>query len=102
MFHKLKLGGKGVMMKIIPDIIIHKRGAHDKNHIVIEAKKSSNPSKGAREYDLIKLASLVHSEEYKYKMGVFINLPVKHEFSDSVKFISKPTRYQNVFEYAFK
>lgn len=101
-FNVLDIEGKKLKMKIIPDIIIHERGTHKKNHIVIEAKKSNNLSKEAIIYDLIKLASLVHSDEYKYKMGVFINLPVKPQYSKAVQFESiEIFRDQNLFEFTF-
>lgn len=98
-FHLRNRKGTKRKKKIFPDIIIHERGTHARNHIVIEAKKSS--SKVSKSYDLVKLATLVNTAPYNYKRGIFIDLPVKTHFSDSLKFVMKKTLYPNVFEYTY-
>lgn len=74
----LRLGkGRKVVKPIAPDIIVHHRGTRD-NFIVIEAKKSTNTNKRARLYDLVKLITLVHSPDFNYQFGYFIDIPAAH------------------------
>lgn len=56
---------------IFPDIIIHKRGSNEKNHLIIEIKKN-NTSPKQREYDLIKLKAF--TSQYHYKLGIYLEL----------------------------
>lgn len=73
-------GGEKIVKTIFPDIIIHHRGTKD-NHIVIEAKKTSNKNKKARLFDIVKLMTLVTSSGYHYKNGIFINIPTGLDLS---------------------
>ena len=58
-------------IKCRPDIIIHERGVHKFNLIVIEIKKGENYS----ENDFSKLCALTNEQlNYKYKLGIFINI----------------------------
>lgn len=74
LFFTYTLGNVSSTVPIFPDIIVHHRGTLE-NHIVIEAKKSTNKKRGDVYYDLIKLLTLVESPEYKYKKGIFITIP---------------------------
>ena len=76
-----------VRKTIFPDIIIHQRGTTN-NHIVIEAKKTTNTDVRARGYDLVKLINLVSSPDFHYRRGYFIDLPVGNDFSRFEKFLS--------------
>ena len=54
-----------------PDIIIHKRGNYEFNLLVIEIKKNKDNSPN----DFFKLRALTNEQlEYKYKLGIFINI----------------------------
>ena len=55
--------------KVIPDIIIHKRGCNDHNLVVIEAKKDANDCN--MEKDRVKLLGI--RETLKYHRAFFIN-----------------------------
>jgi hypothetical protein len=58
-----------------PDILIHKRGNDNDNLAVIEMKKST--SNGDRRLDYEKLKSMtLQTGEYRYKIGVFVDLAV--------------------------
>lgn len=60
--------------KLIPDIIIHKRGTNKKNLVVIEVKKDVSPDND-KNYDLIKLEHLTIDylgNHYNYKLGIAI------------------------------
>ena len=85
------------MKKIFPDIIIHKRGTKN-NNIVIEAKKTTNRNQKSRLYDLLKLATLTSDPAYKYKKGIFIELPVSSKFVPPVSF-SQRKNFLNIYEY---
>jgi hypothetical protein len=87
--------GKKAVKRIFPDIIIHHRGTRD-NHIVIEAKKTSNKDKKSRAYDIIKLSVLVDDTQYKYNQGVFIDIPTKKDLKDFKKFKRVPTSNKKV------
>ncbi len=54
-----------------PDIIIHKRGNNEQNIVAIEIKTDTKES----EKDSAKLSAFTcNCSEYKYKLGVFINI----------------------------
>ncbi|MBI4224975.1 MAG: hypothetical protein HY617_01455 [Candidatus Sungbacteria bacterium] len=88
---------KIIKKTIFPDIIVHKRGTRS-NHIVIEAKKTSNQNPKSRLYDLLKLATLVSDPSYRYKKGIFIELPVRSKFIPPVSF-SQRRNSLGVYEY---
>lgn len=56
---------------IFPDIILHQRGSNERNHLVIEIKKTNSYQK-LREYDLVKLKAFTN--QYNYKLGVYLEL----------------------------
>lgn len=90
--------GKKTKKTIYPDIIIHKRGTSD-NYIVIEAKKTSNSNREARLFDIVKLLTLVKSDDFNYKQGVFIDLPVESDFKKLKGFKIKPNFFdKRVYE----
>lgn len=90
--------GKITKHHIYPDIIVHHRGTR-KNHIVFEAKKTKNRNLRDRLYDLTKLGTLVSAPEYKYKKGIFIDLPVAEDFRRFKSFTRKKVGFKNVFKY---
>jgi len=61
-------GGK---RRIIPDIIIHRRGTDEKNLLAIELKKTTN--REPRDCDRAKLEAM--KRELNYSAGVLIDLP---------------------------
>ena len=63
---------------IVPDVILHTRGTHDTNIMVIECKTKKNRSNEQREQDYHKLEQLTIANEteeynYNYGLGVFID-----------------------------
>ncbi len=94
----IKINNQVLKERIYPDIIIHKRGKK-KNHIVIEAKKSNNTNAISRIYDLIKLATLVLSPEYKYKKGIFIEFPISKDLSGIKTFKREDCLFSKVYKY---
>lgn len=55
-----------------PDIIIHKRGLHDSNLLVVEVKRDGNPSD--MEDDILKIKQFWFNFDFDYKFGAAINL----------------------------
>lgn len=82
--------GSELRKLIYPDIIVHKRGTQN-NHIVIEAKKSTNQDRLSRAYDLVKLATLVSDKDYQYKKGYFIDIPTGSGLSTHQSFSFQKT-----------
>jgi len=62
---------------VYPDVIVHNRGEHYENLLVIEAKKSG----GSGEYDREKLTA--YRDELKYDFGVFVTFSVGGQDEDS-------------------
>lgn len=63
--------------RIIPDLIIHKRGNNDNNLLIIEFKRGNNNSKQAIEYDVNKIREFMKENKnpkfnYNYTYGAFI------------------------------
>jgi hypothetical protein len=56
---------------VFPDIIIHKRGT-DKNLLVLEMKKTSNPE--SDDFDMMKLNAF--RKQLKYQYAVFVKIQV--------------------------
>ena len=57
--------------QIYPDIILHERGTHENNYLVIEAKKGCNTDN--RESDKERLEILIDSNKrYNYDIGLFL------------------------------
>lgn len=61
---------------IIPDIIIHERGPHGKNILVIEVKKSSSSS--SETLDRKKLIAFT-TEPLNYELGLFLKIDLDNE-----------------------
>ncbi len=94
MYFVLTSRDNGKLRKLIyPDIIVHQRGTKN-NYIVIEAKKSTYTDSISRAYDLVKLITLVRSEEYKYKRGYFIDIPTGEKAGRHKKFVFKSERLE--------
>lgn len=55
---------------VFPDIIVHVRGEINRNHLVIEVKKSTSQVKD--EIDLAKLKAYKRDDRLKYEYGLFI------------------------------
>lgn len=71
--------------QIYPDFILHKRGSNDHNLLAIEFKKNNSNNKK----DEIKLISLTDNNyEYKYKLGLFINLKKTRKDIEIIKYIN--------------
>ena len=96
----LKLGKKRIRKKIIPDVIVHKRGTNEHNLLVIEAKKSCNTG-DAVYADIVKLATLVTDKKYNYRLGVFVNFPVLKDVNKTGRFVRCHSVFENVYEYSF-
>lgn len=62
-----------------PDIIVHRRGNHDFNHLVIEIKKAEGLKSSEREEDYLKLQEFTceSNEEYRYVTGIYLELAEK-------------------------
>lgn len=63
--------------KVYLDFILHKRGSNDYNILAIEFKKSTNKDKDGYKKDIEKLKVLTNQNmnaEFKYKLGMFIEL----------------------------
>jgi hypothetical protein len=89
-FFALKLSDEKTEWKTIyPDIIVHHRSTRE-NHIVIEAKKSTNNNALSRAYDLIKLTVLTNDPEFNYDYGYFLDIPVGSHYSSKLKFEFRP------------
>lgn len=58
---------------VYPDIIIHVRG-QEHNLLLIEAKKAS--SSLPDEVDRLKIEALLHQDQYRYRYGILLTLPV--------------------------
>lgn len=73
--------------RILPDIIIHKRGSNSDNILAIEFKKYSSKYKNGKKNDYLKLAALTDCKShFKYKMGLFINLGITRQQVNIEKF----------------
>ncbi|MBU0477728.1 hypothetical protein KKC91_04080 [bacterium] len=72
---------------VYPDIVVHKRGDNDSNHLVIELKKReyAEQKRGAgetyKQFDFKKLAAYTDKFKLNYKMGVYIEF-AKERISD--------------------
>jgi len=60
--------------KVLPDIIVHRRGEEGPNLMVIEVKKSNNAQRGGEQRDLQKLQAYLR--KLSYKAAVFIEFDV--------------------------
>lgn len=68
------------MKRVVPDIIIHKRGLNNENGtennnlLIIEIKKkgSGNAYQEDKKFDICKINAFIHEYPYYYKYGVFI------------------------------
>jgi hypothetical protein len=62
-----------------PDIIFHKRGTHEANHLVIEIKRDGNPRE--IDADIDKVRTYWFRPPLRYEFGAIINLRTdgKHE-----------------------
>lgn len=60
---------------VYPDIIVHKRGTYD-DLLVIEIKKKLNADYS---FDLKKIREFTKDQRYKYKSGLFIELPIREQ-----------------------
>lgn len=78
--------------KIIPDIIVHKRGSNDDNLIIIEVKPWWNDKSQALIKDENKLAYLTNSNnQYKYKYGFSLIINKNREDTEVKIFIDGKT-----------
>ncbi|WP_458210966.1 hypothetical protein [Haladaptatus sp. NG-SE-30] len=71
---------------IYPDVIVHSRGNHDKNLLVIEVKKGSNTQNV--DSDKLRLEILTndgYDERYNYNQGLFLMFPVGEEWEDEAE-----------------
>ncbi|RVG88457.1 hypothetical protein CN221_27365 [Sinorhizobium meliloti] len=57
--------------RVIPDIIVHRRGDNEENLLVAELKMETN--RESRDFDHRKLQAFV--EQLEYRVGVFVELP---------------------------
>lgn len=79
--HEIRADNLDTLLEVstYPDIIVHRRLTNEKNLIVIEVKKDN--SRITEDFDLIKLRAFTSKNDennYKYKFGVFIELPIKN------------------------
>ena len=74
---------------ILPDLILHKRGDNKDNIMVIEFKKDSNNDSNGRKNDDEKLKYLTSNNgEYRYKMGLLIELKKDRNNVKIIKYIN--------------
>ncbi|SCB44769.1 hypothetical protein [Rhizobium lusitanum] len=66
---------RGPRRRVIPDIVVHRRGNNDNNLLVVEMKMQSN--KQPRECDRVKL--IAFREQLHYRFGVFVDFPAGPE-----------------------
>nr|WP_154892422.1 hypothetical protein [Paenibacillus xylanexedens] len=74
-------------LSIFPDIIVHKRGANLRNHLIVEIKKSTNNNLQEKAFDLKKLecyTDKLRHNKLAYDFGVFV------EFETGVQDPAKP------------
>lgn len=64
--------------QIYPDVIIHERGSHSENLLVIEAKKESNPDNYESDKERLKILTNDEDylERYDYDHGLFLLIHV--------------------------
>jgi hypothetical protein len=71
--------GPPEVIKVYPDIIIHKRGEkYPWNLAILEIKKSKNKSALQREFDEYKLKKYTKAGGLQYKVGAFIEFETEH------------------------
>lgn len=70
---KFLQGKDSRMRRVLPDIIVHKRGSQD-NYIVIEVKKRTNLDINNEKFDKTKLKTFKENVSFKYKHAFFIIL----------------------------
>ena len=70
---------ESALRNILPDIIFHNRNSNTQNFMVIEIKKTTNKSKTAREWDILKLKTMT-SGRLNYSYGVFIDFKTGEDF----------------------
>jgi hypothetical protein len=61
----------GGLRRVVPDLVVHKRGSDNLNILAVEIKKETNHE--PRDCDRAKLASMI--KQLHYQLGVFIELP---------------------------
>ena len=71
--------------RIIPDVIIHKRGSNNFNLLVIEFKKSNN-NESKNDFNKLKVLTCKKSD-YDYKLGLFIKLGKTRNDVKLIKFV---------------
>ncbi|QGQ95820.1 hypothetical protein EHS13_13510 [Paenibacillus psychroresistens] len=76
---KIVLNGELYVFSTYPDIIVHKRGGNENNLLIIEVKKTTNPT--SRDFDQKKLKCYTDqlNSSLKYKYGLFIEFETKVE-----------------------
>ena len=65
-----------------PDLVVHKRGTHDHNFLVIEVKR--NGKRGQIKSDGWKIKNYFFKEPYKYDFGALVNLKSDKKYSVEV------------------
>ncbi|SEP03635.1 hypothetical protein SAMN05216388_102830 [Halorientalis persicus] len=66
----------GSQGRVVPDVILHQRGSGEHNILVVEAKKSGNPSGGDRQ----KIRAYMQHLDYDY--GLFVRFETGQDFDD--------------------
>lgn len=74
-------------IKVIPDIIVHKRGKREYNTIIVEVKKfknsrTSKKSDDLRLFDDAKLKLYTSDEKLKYSYGVYIEFSINKDLKN--------------------
>lgn len=59
---------------VAPDIVIHSRGSDETNELVVEVKILGRGDEEDRKHAHQKLDAMVFGEEYKYRLGLFLEL----------------------------
>ncbi|WP_151147699.1 hypothetical protein [Haloarcula sp. CBA1131] len=73
--------------QIYPDVIVHKRGNHSKNLLVIEAKKETNKDNFKSDKKRLRILTNDgdHNKRYNYDQGVFLLIYVNDNWEKEIE-----------------
>ncbi len=74
---------------VYPDIVVHKRGVDACNLLVIEVKKSNG---NAASRDKWKLKQFTDPKQYKYKLGLFLEIDIEKKQIKSLSCFKKGSK----------
>lgn len=80
--------------RIVPDIVAHSRGNDEQNKLVIELKLLGRGNETDREHAHDKLEALVHGDEFRYELGLYLELGITEgtpSVTESVWYVRRPS-----------